>query len=91
VADAVIQASKGRGGRAGQTSGSSTLTETEEQVAVLVAEGLTNPEIAERMFMGLGTVKDHLSRIFSKLGVKGRRELVREVRRRGRPPASGET
>ncbi|MEO7521464.1 MAG: serine hydrolase, partial [Gemmatimonas sp.] len=41
----------------------------------LVAEGLTNPEIAESLFIALGTVKDHLARIFSKLGMKNTRYL----------------
>ena len=86
--DAVIQASKGRGPRAQATSGWESLTDTEKQVAALVAEDLTNPEIAARLFMGLGTVKDHISRIFSKLGVSQRRDLAKEVRHRREQPVS---
>lgn len=82
IEDTVIEASKGRGARAQTGSGWGSLTDTEKQVAALVAEGLTNPEIAERLFLGLGTVKDHVSRIFAKLGVSRRRELARETRRR---------
>lgn len=83
IDEAVMQASKGRGPRGQPGSGWTSLTDTEKQVAALVAEGLTNPEIATRLFLGLGTVKDHISRIFAKLGVAGRRELGREVQRRG--------
>lgn len=80
--EAVIQASKGRGRRGRPASGWASLTEIERQVAALAAEGLTNREIAERVFVVPGTVKNHLSHIFSKLGVARRRELEQEVRRR---------
>jgi DNA-binding NarL/FixJ family response regulator len=49
----------------------------------LVAEGLTNPQIAAKMFVARGTVKVHLGHIFTKLGVTTRSELAaRAVRRR---------
>lgn len=57
------------------------LTERERQVAELVAEGLTNREIAARLFISLGSVKDHLSHTFSKLGIARRAELAREISR----------
>jgi DNA-binding CsgD family transcriptional regulator len=44
------------------------MTATELRVAALVAQGLTNPEIGERMFISRGTVKVHLCHIFAKLG-----------------------
>ena len=48
----------------------------------LAAEGLTNPQIAERLFVARGTVKIHLSHIFSKLGVSTRAELAAAATRR---------
>lgn len=81
--EAVAQAAKGLGRRGGPASGWTSLTETEQQVAALVVEGLTNAEIAESLFISLGTVKTHLSHIFAKLDVTERRALAREVRRLG--------
>ncbi len=83
IDQAVLQASKGRKRRGRPASGWSSLTETEQRVAELVAEGLTNPQIAQRLFIALATVKSHLSNIFSKLGIARRRELELEVRRQG--------
>jgi DNA-binding CsgD family transcriptional regulator len=51
-------------------------------VIALVAEGLTNPQIAERMFISRGTVKVHLSHIFAKVGAGTRAELAAESTRR---------
>ena len=82
---AVAEASKGpRRGQAAE--GWSSLTKREQQVVELVAEGLTNPEIAERLVISLQTVKTHVSNIFSKLGVPGRWELARKVRSRNGGP-----
>jgi DNA-binding NarL/FixJ family response regulator len=44
-------------------------------VAELVAEGLTNPQIGERMFISRATVKTHVAHIFNKLDVHSRTEL----------------
>jgi DNA-binding NarL/FixJ family response regulator len=43
----------------------------------LVVEGLNNPEIGTRLFMGRGTVKTHLSHVYAKLGISNRTELAR--------------
>lgn len=59
-----------------------SLTPTELRVVELVAEGLTNPQIGERMFISRGTVKVHLSHIFAKLGTSTRAELAAEAARR---------
>lgn len=53
------------------------LTPTEEQVAALAAEGLTNRQIAERLVLAVRTVEAHLTRIYAKLGVRSRTELAR--------------
>jgi DNA-binding NarL/FixJ family response regulator len=53
-----------------------TLTDQEREVVRLIAQGLTNKEIGERLFMSPSTVKFHLSDIMQKLGVKRRAEVV---------------
>lgn len=53
------------------------LTERELEVLHLLSEGLSNQEIAERLFVVLGTVKAHNSSIFGKLGVKNRVQAVK--------------
>lgn len=48
----------------------------ERQVLALVAEGLTNSEIAERLLLSQSTVKSHLSTAFAKLGIRSRKEVT---------------
>jgi DNA-binding NarL/FixJ family response regulator len=52
------------------------LTDREREVMGLVAEGLTNSEIAERIYLSPATVKTHISRILTKLGARDRTQLV---------------
>ena len=54
----------------------SSLTPTEVHVVRLVAEGLTNPQIGARLLMSRGTVKTHLSHIFTKLDTTNRAQLA---------------
>ncbi len=56
--------------------GKSLLSKREEQVVACVAEGLTNREIAKQLNLSEHTVKNYLFRIFDKLGISGRVELV---------------
>ncbi len=52
------------------------LTDREREVMALVAEGLTNDEIAERLFVSPATAKTHVSRAMIKLGARDRAQLV---------------
>ncbi len=54
------------------------LTRRETEILSLLAEGLSNKEIAEKLFVSPGTVKTHLKNIFKKLGVKRRMEAVKK-------------
>ena len=54
----------------------SSLSPSERQVVLLAAEGLTNPEIAARLFVSPRTVGAHLYRSFTKLGVSNRTQLT---------------
>lgn len=58
------------------------LTERELEVLQLVAEGLSNYDIAVRLFVGVSTVKTHVNRIFSKLGAKSRTQAIAHARER---------
>jgi DNA-binding CsgD family transcriptional regulator len=59
------------------TTGWDSLTDTERSVAELVAQGLTNREAAERLFLSRHTVGFHLRSIFRKFGTRSRVELAR--------------
>lgn len=58
-------------------SGWASLTPAELRVAESVAKGLTNPEVAETLFISRRTVQAHLSHIYGKLAVSNRTELAR--------------
>jgi DNA-binding CsgD family transcriptional regulator/tetratricopeptide (TPR) repeat protein len=57
-----------------------SLTDRELEVLGLMSEGLSNPEIAERLIIAVGTVKSYTNQIYSKLGVRNRVEAVTKAR-----------
>jgi DNA-binding NarL/FixJ family response regulator len=59
------------------------LSEREQEVLKLVGEGLTNLEIAGRLFIGDSTVRTHLQRLLEKLHLKNRAEAIAYASRRG--------
>ncbi len=63
----------------GRPSGPDALTETESRIAELVATGLTNREVANRLFLSVSTVESNLSRAYRKLGVRSRAELSHKL------------
>jgi DNA-binding CsgD family transcriptional regulator len=67
-------------GRIGGRTREQGLTAAERRVAVLVAEGRTNKEVAAALFLGERTVETHLSHVYAKLGVRSRTELARTFR-----------
>jgi len=76
----VASLTRGRGPRSRAPGRLGLLTPTEHEVALLASEGLSNPEIASRLFMSRSTVKAHLARTFTKLGIANRTALAHIVR-----------
>jgi DNA-binding NarL/FixJ family response regulator len=60
-----------------------TLSEREGEILRLVADGLSNREIAEQLFLSRYTVESHVKRVYRKLAVSSRVGAVREARSRG--------
>jgi two-component system nitrate/nitrite response regulator NarL len=58
---------------------SKLLSRSELKIALLVARGLSNKEVARELGVTEGTVKTHLYRIFRKLGVKRRYDLIGKI------------
>lgn len=81
--EAVAYANRGRGSHSRARSGWESLTPSEQRVASLVGDHLTNSEIAKQLFISVPTVKSHLNRAFAKLGVPNREQLAAAVHRRG--------
>ena len=59
-----------------------SLTPCERSVVGLVTEGLSNPQVAERLFVSRRTVETHLKHVFTKLGMASRVEVAVAAARR---------
>ena len=72
------------GARTAAAIGWQSLTPTEQSVVGLVAEGLSNPQIGERLYISRRTVQTHLAHVFAKLDISSRAQLAAEaIRHRG--------
>jgi len=71
-------------------SGATLLTSREVEVASLVAEGLRNREISERLKLSTHTIKNYLYRVYEKLGISSRVELTARVLERAGIESGGE-
>jgi len=79
-----VEAALGRAADgAGRSADAKPLTRREREIAVLVADGLGNREIAERLFLSRRTVESHVEHIFTKLGLSSRTQLAGWVLERG--------
>ena len=68
-------------------SGWQSLTPSEQAVVDLVAEGLSNPQIGQRLYVSRRTVQSHLGHVFAKLDITSRTQLAAEaIRHRGNEP-----
>ncbi len=76
------RSASGSGRRRRTSVGWDSLTDSELVVARLAAEGLTNPQIGDRLFISRRTVATHLANVFRKLGIANRVQLATEVSRR---------
>ena len=56
------------------------LTEREKEICSLIAEGLTNKQIADRLYISEGTVKNYISSIYDKTGIHDRVKLTIALR-----------
>lgn len=74
--EAIAYAQRGHGWRKRPTAGWESLTPTEIVVVRLVSEGLTNKDIAARLFVSPRTVQTHLTHVYTKLGLTSRLQLV---------------
>jgi DNA-binding CsgD family transcriptional regulator len=81
TSEAISYSKRGRGARGRPASGWESLTPTELDVVRLVNEGLSNKDIAARLFISPRTVQSHLTHVYTKLAVSSRVQLVQEAAR----------
>jgi DNA-binding NarL/FixJ family response regulator len=80
--DAVLEFTQGRPAPAAEDPAFGQLSARERQVLALMAEGLSNAEIAERLAISEKTVRNHSSHLFDKLGVWTRAQAIVFARER---------
>src|SRR5262249_2052761 len=81
IEETIAYAQRGRGERKRPTSGWASLPPTELDVVRLVSEGLSNGDIAGRLFVSPRTVQSHLTHAYTKLGFPSRVQLAQEAAR----------
>jgi DNA-binding CsgD family transcriptional regulator len=81
IEEAIAYAQRGRGERRRPASGWESLTPTEQDVVRLVSEGLSNGNVAKRLFISPRTVQTHLTHVYAKVGLTSRMQLVAEAAR----------
>jgi DNA-binding CsgD family transcriptional regulator len=81
IDEAIACAQRRHGERKRPASGWASLTPTERDVVRLVAEGLTNSDVATRLFVSPRTVQTHLTHVYAKLGLTSRVQLAQEAAR----------
>jgi predicted ATPase/DNA-binding CsgD family transcriptional regulator len=91
LAEAIAYARRRRGRRDRPPAGWGSLTPAELDVATLATAGLSNPQIAARLFVSRATVKMHLSSVYLKLRVANRTELAAVMATHGSPAPASET
>jgi predicted ATPase/DNA-binding CsgD family transcriptional regulator len=79
--EAASYALRGRGQRGRPAAGWLSLTPAEREIARLVAEGLANREIADKLFVSPRTVQAHLTHVYAKLGITSRVQLAKQAGR----------
>jgi len=71
------------------TSASDELTPQEQQIVLLVRDGLSNPEVGARLFLSPRTVEWHLRKVFAKLSISSRKQLRGALQGPDRTPTAG--
>jgi predicted ATPase/class 3 adenylate cyclase/DNA-binding CsgD family transcriptional regulator len=82
IQEVIAYVPRGRAQRKRPATGWASLTPTELDVVRLVSEGLTNKDIAARLFISPRTVHTHLTHVYTKLGLTSRLQLAQEAARR---------
>lgn len=72
---------KGSSQSTGKAGISAELTDREKEISFLMAEGFTNRQIANRLYISEGTVKNYISNIYDKTGIHDRVKLIVELRK----------
>jgi DNA-binding CsgD family transcriptional regulator len=81
IDEGIAYAQRRHGERKRPTSGWESLTPTERDVIRLVSDGLSNKDIATRLFVSPRTVQTHLTHVYTKLGLTSRMQLAQEAAR----------
>ncbi|MCA2241768.1 LuxR family transcriptional regulator [Mycobacterium sp. WUMAC-067] len=81
IDEAIAYAQRGRGERKRPATGWDSLTPAELNVVRLVSEGLSNKDIAARLFLSARTVQAHLGHVYAKLAISSRVQLAQEASR----------